>query len=329
MKYIKTDWSVPYYNMALEDYMMSEDKFDDNYVFFYIHDPSVIVGKHQNTIAELNNKYVADNHIYIARRISGGGAVYHDRGNLNFSFVFRRKENELIDFKKYTLPVIRALHALGINSELSGRNDILINGKKFSGNAQYMNKTKILHHGTLMFDVNIENLVNALNVSNMKIESKAIDSVRSRVANLQDYLKSPMTIEEFKEYLIRSFYEDMDFEEYTLTDEDIEQIEKRVKEKFSTWEHNYGASPDFAIIKKKKYDAGIIEIHLNVSGGIIKDIKIYGDFFFAGDIDKLQEDLKGITYKEEDVKDRLKSIDFNNTIINFTEDHFIDLLFYE
>ncbi len=328
MKYIKTDWPIPYYNMALEDYMMTDEKFDDDYVFFYIHEPSVIIGKHQNTIAEINSKFVKDNHIHIARRISGGGAVYHDGGNLNFSFVFRRKENDHIDFKKYTLPVIEALGKLGIEAELSGRNDILIEGKKFSGNAQYMNRDKILHHGTLMFDVNIENLVNALNVSQMKIESKAIDSVRSRVANLSGYLKTPISISEFKEHLLKSFYENIDFEEYCLTQQDIAHIEQSVKDKFSTWEHNYGASPDFAFTKKKKYEAGIVELRMDVSAGVIREAKIYGDFFFGRSIEELEEALKGALFNEPEMRGRLKEIGFENTIINFTADDFIDLMFY-
>ena len=328
MKYIKTDWSIPYWNMAFEDYLMNTASFDDDYVFFYIHKPSIIVGKHQNTYAEINETYVKEHEIIVARRISGGGAVYHDGGNLNFSFVFRRREGEMIDFQKYTLPVIAALKELGIESELSGRNDILIDGKKFSGNAQLMNKTKVLHHGTLMFDVDIEALVNALNVSQLKIESKAIESVRSRVANLKDSLSTEITIDAFREHLIRSFYQNVDFEEYRLTEHDLAETEKRVLEKYGTWEHNFGASPDFAITKRKKYDAGIVEAHINVSEGVIEAIKIYGDFFFTGSIEELEHNLIGAQFSEDGIGRRLDEIAFDNVIVNLKRAELIDLLCY-
>lgn len=328
MKYIKTDWSVPYWNMAFEDYLMNTPEFDDDYVFFYIHQPSIIIGKHQNTHAEINAAYVKEHDIIVARRISGGGAVYHDRGNLNFSFVFRRREGQMIDFEKYTLPVIESLKELGIQSELSGRNDILIDGKKFSGNAQLMNKTKVLHHGTLMFDVDIEALVNALNVSQLKIESKAIESVRSRVANLKDYLTEEMDIESFREHLIRSFYRNVDFEEYVLTPHDLAEVQKRVEETYSAWEHNYGASPDFAITKRKKYDAGIVEAHIDVTDGRIEAIRIYGDFFFSGSISELENALIGAKFSEEGIAERLAEISFDNVIVNLKRADFIDLLCY-
>jgi lipoate-protein ligase A len=226
------------------------------------------------------------------------------------------------------MPVIRALQQIGIESELSGRNDILIDGKKFSGNAQCMNKTKLLHHGTLMFDVKIEDLVEALNVSQLKIESKAIESVRSRVANLKDYLKTDMTIEEFKEHLIRSFYETVDFDEYVLTDEDKAEVQKRVDETFSTWEYNFGRSPEFAINKKKKYNAGIVEAHLNVADGMIRELKLYGDFFSLGDIGQLEELLKGVQYEETAIRNKLQNTQVGQFIVNLTNDEFADLLFY-
>ena len=326
MKYIETNWDIPYYNMAFENYIMNRDDLADDFVFFYIHKPSIIVGKHQNTYAEINQAFVDARNVIVSRRISGGGAVYHDKGNLNFSFIFNRKKADKIDFKTYTMPVIKALKKLGIESELSGRNDILIEGKKFSGNAQLMNKTKVLHHGTLMFDVVIEDLIDALNVSQLKIESKAIESVRSRVANLKDYLSQDMTIREFKDHLIKSFYEEVDFEEYVLTAEDIEAVEKSVQETFSTWEYNYGRSPDFAIVKKKRYDAGIVEAHLNVSEGCIQQIKIYGDFFFTGELGDLEGRLVGLRYNEEDIRKHIDEIDLNRAILNLSLDELVDLL---
>ena len=325
MKYIPTDWATPYYNMALENMLMNDEQYDDEYVFFYIHKPSVIVGKHQNTLQEINYKFITENDIIIARRITGGGAVYHDNGNLNYSFVFNRRDGDTIDFEPYTRPVIKALESLGVKSELSGRNDILIDGRKFSGTAQYMNKRKVLSHGTLMFDLNIENMVNALNVDNLKIESKAITSVKSRVANLVDYLSSGLDIFTFRQHLIDSFFKGMKMQTLELDSSEIEKINQSVKDKFSSWDHNYGNSPAFNTVKKKKFEAGIIEAGINVEHGIITQIRFTGDFFVNEPIDVLERILTGVKFEEKTIRN-LKEL--NNIISGITIDNLAELLFY-
>lgn len=329
MKYIKTRWNIPYYNMAFENYVMNNDDFKDDYVFFYIHSPSIIVGKHQNTIEEINSKYVKDNDIIVARRNTGGGAVYHDEGNLNFSFITTKKEDENeIDFKKYTLPIINALKKLGVDAYLSGRNDILVDGKKISGNAQGLNKNKVLHHGTLMFNVDVEALVNSLNVSQMKIESKAIKSVKSRVLNIKDVLDIKMDIYQFKDFILDEIFSEMDMEEYRLTDKDYENIEKLVKDKYGTWEFNYGYSPKFSIKNKKKFESsGLIEVMLDVKSGIIEDIKISGDYFSVKETDDLEDMIKGLNYREDDIKSLFKTIKLDDYITNIKNEEFISLLF--
>lgn len=331
MKYIKTDFKVPYYNMAFENYVMNNDKFDDDYFFFYIHVPSIIVGKHQNTIEEINSEYVKKNNIIVARRNTGGGAVYHDEGNLNFSFITTKKDDiKEIDFEKYTTPVIKALKKLGIDAVLSGRNDILVDGKKISGNAQCMNKKKVLHHGTIMFDVNVEALVNALNVSDIKITSKAIKSVRSRVLNIKDMINRDMDIYEFKDFILNEIYNNEDIDEYILSKEDIENIEKLVKEKYGTWDFNYGYSPKFTIKNKKKIEGvGIIDIMLDIKNGLINDINISGDYFSVKETKELEDNLKGIRYKKEDVFKLLSNINISDYIINIKNDNFIKILFNE
>ncbi|MFR6312341.1 lipoate--protein ligase [Anaerofustis stercorihominis] len=329
MKYIKTRWNIPYYNMAFENYVMNNDDFKDDYVFFYIHSPSIIVGKHQNTIEEINSKYVKENDIIVARRNTGGGAVYHDEGNLNFSFITTKKEDENeIDFKKYTLPIINALKKLGVDAYLSGRNDILVDGKKISGNAQGLNKNKVLHHGTLMFNVDVEALVNSLNVSQMKIESKAIKSVKSRVLNIKDVLDIKMDIYQFKDFILDEIFSEMDMEEYRLTDKDYENIEKLVKDKYGTWEFNYGYSPKFSIKNKKKFESsGLIEVMLDVKSGIIEDIKISGDYFSVKETDELENMINGFNYREDDIKSLLETIKLDDYITNIKNEEFISLLF--
>lgn len=329
MKYIKTDFNIPYYNMAFENYIMTNDKFDDDYFFFYIHVPSIIVGKHQNTIEEINSEYVEKNNIIVARRNTGGGAVYHDEENLNFSFITTKKDDiKEIDFKKYTTPIINALKKLGVNAILSGRNDILVDGKKISGNAQCMNKKKVLHHGTIMFDVNVEALVNALNVSDIKITSKAIKSVRSRVVNIKDMINKNMDIYEFKEFILNEIFENSKIDEYILSKEDNENIENLVKEKYGTWEFNYGYFPKFTIRNKKKIDdVGIIEIMLDIKEGIINDITISGDFFSVKDVSDLENKLKGIKYKKEDLGKILNNINVSDYIANIKNDEFNNIIF--
>ncbi len=318
MKYIETNWDVPYYNFALEDYLLNEAEEDD-YVFFYIHKPSIIVGKYQNTIEEVNKDFIEENNITVARRLSGGGAVYHDHGNLNFSFVHKADKKDVNNFKKFTKPVVDALKELGLNAHLSGRNDILIDDKKISGNAQYYTNGRLLHHGTLLYDSQMSNLVKSLKVRELKIKSKGIKSVKSRVANITDFLNNKLPIEDFKDYLLKSFYQARDIEKYELDDKAMKYIEKRVEEKYSTWDWNWGKSPNFEIQKIDKFPFGILDTRLDVNDGIIRNCKIYGDYFSKKDILHLENSLIGLKY---DKKELLK----NENIINIT-DYFDDIEF--
>ena len=178
----------PRMNLAIEEYILRHLDINQTYLLFYINEPSIIIGKNQNTLEEINTDFVEKNGIHVVRRLSGGGAVYHDLGNLNFSFITKDDGESFHNFKKFTEPVIRALRSMGVPAELSGRNDILVQGRKISGNAQFATKGRMFSHGTLMFDSNIDNVVAALNVKKDKIESKGIKSIRSRVANIAEFL---------------------------------------------------------------------------------------------------------------------------------------------
>ena len=324
MKYIKTDWAVPYYNLALEEYLMSKIPQDD-YFFFYIHDPSIIVGRFQNTLEEINYEYVQENDICVARRLTGGGAVYHDNGNLNFSFILRAGEKDVNNFAKFVEPIIAALGSMGIDAELAGRNDILVDGKKVSGNAQYSKHNMLIHHGTLLFDSKMENLSNALNVKDLKIKSKGTKSVRSRVANIKDYMDSDISIMEFKENILEYLTEAENLTEYVLTDEDIKSVENAVKTKFSTWDWNWGKSPAFDIQRTDKFPCGIIDARINVKKGQITDCKIYGDFFVKKDIDVLEQFLIGQTFSNNGLKEQLKT--HKSSIV--IDDFFHEMTAYE
>jgi lipoate-protein ligase A len=307
MKYIKTDWDVPFYNMALEEYVITEFPRDEDFVFFYIHSPSVIVGRHQNTLEEVNRDYAEQNHIYVARRLSGGGAVYHDRGNLNYSVV-TAENNGPYDFSALSLPVRNALRALGVDAQLSGRNDLTIDGKKFSGAAQFSHKKRLLHHGTLLFDSDLSSLEKSLNVSPLKIESKGVQSVRSRVTNICDHLPRPIGIEAFRQRVLDHLTEGRDCSEYGLTAEDVRAVERRVKDKFSTWDWNWGQSPQYSLQKIRKFPCGIVDLRLDIDQGTIRGLTIFGDFFSRKDVAGLTETLIGTKYSKADLADALSRI---------------------
>jgi len=325
LKYIETKWDIPYYNFALEDYLLNEAKEDD-YVFFYIHKPSIIVGKYQNTIEEINKDFIEENDISVARRLSGGGAVYHDHGNLNFSFVHKADKRDVNNFKKFTKPVIDALIELGLDAHLSGRNDILIDDKKISGNAQYYTNGRLLHHGTLLYDSQMSNLVKSLKVRDLKIKSKGIKSVKSRVANISDFLNNQLPIEDFKEYLLKSFYQSRDIEKYELDDKAMNYIDKKVKEKYSTWEWNFGKSPDFEIQKIHKFPFGILDTRLDVRDGVISHCKIYGDYFSKKDIVHLENSLIGLKYDKSELSINKDIIKINDYFDNLKFNDYINYL---
>jgi lipoate-protein ligase A len=325
LKYIETNWDIPYYNFALEDYLLNEAEEDD-YVFFYIHKPSIIVGKYQYTIEEVNKDFIDDNNIIVARRLSGGGAVYHDHGNLNFSFVHKASKKDVNDFKKFTKPVVDALKDLGLNAHLSGRNDILIDDKKISGNAQYFTNNRLLHHGTLLYDSEMSNLVKSLKVRDLKIKSKGIKSVKSRVANIADFLNDTLPIEDFRDYLLKSFYKSKDIEKYELDEKALTYIENKVKEQFSTWDWNWGKSPDYEIQKIEKFPFGILDTRIDVKDGKISKCKIYGDYFSKKDISNLENSLIGLKYDKNELLKNQNVIKIDDYFTDFDFEEYINYL---
>ena len=322
----KTD---PRFNLALEEYVLKNLPNDHDYILLWQHVPSIIIGRNQNTIEEINSKYVEEHNINVIRRISGGGAVYHDAGNLNYSFITNNTRDNLNNFRKFTEPVIKALNSLGVNAEFAGRNDILIDGKKFSGNAQTYYKDRMYHHGTILFDADLDMVAKVLQVKQQKVDSKAIKSNRSRVTNVLPYLKNKMTIKEFQNYLLKFILgtDDIESKTYHLTEDDLKAIRKLEKEKYSTWEWNFGENPDFEIQKEERFAGGIISFNLNVSEGHIKDIKIFGDFFGRIEVSALEEKFIGVKYTKEDVSRLLDTINLEDFFYNITKENILSLLF--
>ncbi|MEW8996636.1 MAG: lipoate--protein ligase [Thermoanaerobacter sp.] len=326
MLYIYNKNTNPYFNLAAEEYVLKE--FQEECFMLWRNEPSIIVGKNQNTLAEINLDYVRQHKIPVVRRLSGGGAVFHDLGNLNFTFIVNEDVSSFSDFRRFTQPIIDVLRKLSVNAEFSGRNDITIDGKKISGNAQYYYKNRILHHGTLLFSSSITDLSAALKVRPVKFEDKGVKSVSKRVTNISEHLKEPITIEQFIDLIMNHIREQTGGREmYEFTQEDIKKIEKLVKEKYSTWEWNFGTSPDYSFKNEKKFTGGTVEVNLNVEKGIIKDIKIYGDFFGKYDVSEVENLLKGVKHSEEEIRKVLSNIDMNDYFANITVDNLIEVMF--
>jgi lipoate-protein ligase A len=302
----------PRVNLALEEYCLKNLDPDTDYLLFYVNDPSIIIGRFQNTLEEINQNYVDANGIHVVRRISGGGAVYHDHGNLNFSFMTRFERDNVLNFRKFTEPVIKALKALGIEAELTGRNDILAQGKKISGNAQYATRASMLTHGTLLFDSDMEILVRALNVSQEKITSKALKSVRSRVTNIRECLPEPMDMAAFSTHLIKTLFAPFGgVRTCELTPDQWDAVHELAATKYGNWEWNFGKSPRFNVQKKKRFPVGQVDTRIQVEAGIITLVKIYGDFLGHGEIQGLESLLTGQVFRKDRLEQCLENVDLS------------------
>ncbi|SIQ92634.1 lipoate-protein ligase A [Peribacillus simplex] len=318
----------PRINLAIEEYALKHLNIDETYLLFYINRPSIIIGRNQNTIEEINADYVDGNGITVVRRLSGGGAVYHDLGNLNFSFITRDDGDSFHNFKKFTQPVVETLEKLGIHAELSGRNDILAEGKKISGNAMFSTKGRMFSHGTLLFQSEMDHIVSALKVKKDKIESKGIKSIRSRVGNIADFLKEPMSVEEFRSFLLQNIFKDSGkVTEYVLTETDWEKIHKISEERYQSWEWNYGKSPKFNLQNSHRFPVGSVDIRLEVNRGIIENCKIYGDFFGVGEVADIEQKLTGIRYEKEAISRVLDEIDVRHYFGNVTKEEILALIY--
>ncbi|MFC7784815.1 lipoate--protein ligase [Rossellomorea sp. GCM10028870] len=317
----------PRINLAIEEYALKNLDINESYLLFYINEPSIIIGKNQNTIEEINTDYVEKQGLHVVRRLSGGGAVYHDLGNLNFSFITKDDGESFHNFKKFTEPVVTALHKLGVKAELSGRNDIIAEGRKISGNAQFSTKGRMFSHGTLLFDSEMENVVSALRVKKDKIESKGIKSIRSRVANISEFLSEKMTIEQFRSTLLDYIFDGSDVEEYVLTEEDWKKIHELSKERYQNWDWNYGKSPKFNLQHSHRFPVGSIDVRLEVNKGKIDNCKIFGDFFGVGNVDDIEEKLTGTRYERKDIARALEGVDIQHYFGNVTKDEFVDLVY--
>jgi len=328
MKCIISPFNKCYLNIASEEYYL--ESFAEDIFYLYINKPCIIIGKHQNAYAEINQEYVQNNSIDVVRRNSGGGAVFHDLGNLNYGFITKsggKGINEI--FREFTEPVLKVLNDLGVPAVFSGRNDLTIEGKKFSGNAQYRSKDRVLIHGTLLFSSDLEQVAKSLNADPRKFADKSVKSVKSRVTNILPYLPVPIAIEEFESIIIKEILARFQGAYvYELNEHDRRQVESLAENKYSTWEWTYGKSPEFNYRHTLKYDLGLLDIGVQVEAGIIKEIAVYGDFFGEKDLDDVTLLLKGLPFDRSAVTKALQPVSLTEYIYCLSNEAFIDCIFH-
>ncbi|HOE39993.1 MAG TPA: lipoate--protein ligase [Bacteroidales bacterium] len=320
MIYIVNKSNKPDYNIALEEYCLKNLLQHEKIFILWINEPAIIIGKHQNAFEEINADYVKKHNINVVRRISGGGAVYHDLNNLNYTIISNEEKGDDFDFKTFSQPVIDTLKELGVTAEFSGRNDILIDGKKICGNAQAYIKGRIMHHGCLLFNTELSVLAKALEIPKDIISSNATKSVRSAVDNILPNLPNKISVEEFADKLLAHMKRKFPaMKEYTFSQQELAEIEKNRASKFGTWEWNWGKSPKFDINRHSRYTAGKIQVFANVKNSMIENIKFYGTFFGNNsNLEEIENALIGVRYTYTNIENKLKDLNFNDYFAGFS-----------
>ena len=327
LSYLDLMTTDPSYNLAMEQYVFDCLPRDRMYFMLWQNDNAIIVGKYQNTIAEINEETVRERGIRVVRRLSGGGAVYHDMGNLNFTFITDVGESNALDLKLFCEPVVRTLATLGVKAEVNGRNDITIDGKKFSGNSQYIRQGRVMHHGTIMFDSDLSVVSEALRVDPTKIQTKGIRSVRSRVTNVAEHLPEKVTLPEFRRILLENILKENPGEAYPLTQDDLAAVEKLRAERYATWDWNYGFSPVCTMLRRRRVDGcGMIETYITVEHGKIAALTFKGDFFSASEPDELAAHFVGCMPDRAGYEKALGDVDVSRYFAGLQKDELIDIL---
>lgn len=299
-------------NLALEEHVLRERLAGEDCVLFYINAPAIIIGRNQNTIEEIDSDVVAARGITVVRRISGGGAVYHDLGNLNFSFMTSGVSDRFNRYDHFTRPVVAALRALGVPAELGGRNDILADGRKISGNAQFATPDRMFSHGTLLFDANLDDVTAALRPRPGKVESKGVKSIRSRVANIREFANEPIGVEELRERILEAIFGTRDrgqIPTLALTTADWDAVHALVERKYGAWAWNYGENPSSNVQRARRFPAGEIDARIDVQAGHIEALRLFGDFMGQRDVAELEARLRGVRYERPAVAGALAGLD--------------------
>lgn len=322
MKIILSNSNDPYYNLSLEEILLKDNNINEDIVLIYINQNAIIIGRNQNAHEEINSDYVSENEIKLVRRVSGGGAVYHDKGNINFSFITKKEKNS---YSKFLEPIILFLKSLGLNASFKGKNDLVIDGFKVSGNAQYIYKERIFHHGTLLFDTNLSILGQALRVNKLKLESKGIKSARQRVSNIRPLLNEDMSPEEFSSKLI-NFFEGKGYVLFDITNYKVNEIKALLNvRKSSGW--IFGKNPEFVVNNEKRFFGGTISVHINIKENIITEILFRGDFLSSIEIDDLYKLFINQDFNDRNIKRIINDIDnFDNYFEKIKKDELCELI---
>lgn len=299
----------PYYNLAMEEYLFEHYR-QGTVIMLWQNDRTIVVGRNQNPLEEINLPYVKERGIQVARRDTGGGAVYHDLGNLNYTFISDMEDSEDRGMKRFAGYVIQALEELGLRAEFSGRNDILIEGKKVSGTAQKVKGSRVLHHGCLLYHTDLGELSVSLRVRPDKFLSKSVKSVRSRVANIQDFLgeEAQISLKAFEDILIRKILAGREFVSLNLSESEEEKVRRIRDEKYAAWEWIYGTPARCTVKSTKRFPGGEIEIRLDLKDGYIKTCRIYGDFMSVKPVNEVSDRIQGLRYLPGEIRGALESL---------------------
>ena len=315
------------FNLAAEQYVFDALPRDRAYCLLWQNRSAVVIGKYQNTLAEINLPFVEENGIQVVRRLSGGGAVYHDLGNLNYSFIADAGDAGTLDFQLFCAPVVRTLAALGVQAEVNGRNDITIEGRKFSGNAQYLRGERILHHGTLLFDSDLSVVARALQVDEEKIRAKGLRSVRSRVINIRPLLPEDIPLPVFRKTLLENILRETPGEEYRFTEADLASIEALRQSRYARWDWNFGASPPCTLLKRRRFEGcGTVEAHIAVEHGRIESLRFMGDFFSAAEPEELAARFTGLRPERTDYAAVLADVPVSRYFLGLDREGLLSLL---
>ena len=307
-------------NLALEEYVLRNRMGEDDLLLFYVNAPAIIIGRNQNTIEEIAADVVAERGIQVVRRVSGGGAVYHDLGNLNFSFMTRDVSGRFNRYDRFNGPVVDVLRGLGVPAEIGGRNDILVEGRKISGNAQFATPDRMFSHGTLLVHSNLDDVTAALRPRPGKVESKGVKSIRSRVANINEYLLQPspngspaLGVHELRELILERIFGTRDrssIPTLALTSDDWRKVEALRASRYAAWSWNYGENPPSNVQRAQRFPAGEIDLRFDVQQGLIAGLRIYGDFMGRHDVAELETKLRGVPYDRDTMLVAIGDTDF-------------------
>lgn len=317
----------PAFNLALEQYAFDVLPRDRSWFLLWRNHNAIVIGRHQNTLAEINEEAVREREITVVRRLSGGGAVYHDLGNLNFTFIQDAGQAGQLDMELFCRPVAQALQSMGVDAQVNGRNDITIDGRKFSGNSQYVREGRVMHHGTILYNSDLETVGQVLRVDPEKIQAKGVRSVRARVTTVRAHMAHPTPLAQFKARLLEEISRERPMEPYILTETDITAVETIKRDRYDRWEWNYGVSPPCDLLRRRRVEGcGTVEVHIHLEEGCIAALAFFGDFFSAVEPEELARRLLNCPLRREDLLARLEGVEVSRYFSGLTAEGLADIL---